>query len=214
MKKIIIYSYGRTASMKCMHYLAESNNLEIVDLEELDQYDDAYFENINNADNIIVHHHFDWIPSNPQDWKVVHCVRHNILDQVMSTIVAEETNNWRLYENQAVSIEVDYDRLKSTAIDICKWNIFYQKILKNNPWKEKHTVDFFDSVNHTPVLTSVNYADSDHDKGVRDHEHHKSPYTHDDIILNYNELIQQWKTDFKSTQIENDYEYLLNLLKT
>ena len=213
-KKIIIYSYGRNASMNCLFYLSAANNLRIEELEELDQYNDAYFWKINHANNIIVHHHFDWVPSTPNDWTAVHIIRENIFNQAMSTLVAFATDNWTSYENTNVApTEVSFQSLLAIALDICIWNLKYQEIQSQHDWKNFYVLDFNDCINYTQNLQSVNFENDLHEHAINQHTVIKNPYKHKDIIKNYNELVESWETHVGSQIQTNSYDDLLKKLQ-
>lgn len=155
-----------------------------------DQGEDVYY--IENNQSVVIHlHDFKLIDHlDPSDITVIVSLRHDLFAQMMSLAVATVANEWSGKEYSGKSIKpVVYDRTQFI------WNLHmainWPKEINLSAYKKVVTI-YYEDLKDQGAEFLAKKLGLEYDESKVGHVYRSSPYNYKDVILNWEELYQDY----------------------
>lgn len=164
--RIIIKSAGRCGS----HYLQEymSNALNYT-MEEINygKYSNTctleHFKHIDTANNVVVHNHFGFIPTDPSKWRVIYITRDDLLERAISVWFTRYTkqNNINVHKVEKIKkLATRSYKIKTSEISDIIEGIKYveddiEKEIDEHNWVHTYKLNYKEFINNPLYISDV-----------------------------------------------------------
>lgn len=173
--RYIIKSAGRCGSHYLQEYMSTILDLKMEEInygKYSNTCNEEYFKYLDSLDNVIIHNHGGFIPTNTSDWNVIFLTRtDNLLDRAISVWFTRYTKQNNINIKKVKEIEnlssKTYKILLKDILQIVNGMIYCEndikEELKEHNWKNIYNLEYKNFINNPRYISNffnINYINN------------------------------------------------------